>query len=281
MTIQIRPVETINAGREIEQLQTAIWGKGTPIVPDLLFLTAAHSKGCVLLAWDGDQAVGFCLSIVSFSGDHATDPTCRLRHHSYVVGVIPAYQGQGIGERLKWAQRDFVLAQGIEYITWTYDPLEINNGRLNIHRLGAVCAIYNRNVYGLRRDALNQGLPSDRFQVDWWLASERVLAHKDKTYSHPARSALQTDGAILINGPVSDLDFETLKTISQILVAVPTDFQQIKRTDLALARRWREHTRSIFESAFDSGFRVVDLLREETLSYYLLENSFGLIVESG
>lgn len=85
-----------------------------------------------------------------------------------MAAVLPAYQGLGIGERLKWAQRDAVLAQGIDLITWTYDPLESANAYLNLRKLGAVCNTYLRNVYGNLTDTLNNGLATDRFQVDWW-----------------------------------------------------------------------------------------------------------------
>ncbi len=75
---------------------------------------------------------------------------------------------------LSWRSVRHVLAQGIDLITWTFDPLETRNATLNFHKLGAVCNTYFPNLYGDMRDGLNAGLPSDRFQVDWWIASERV-----------------------------------------------------------------------------------------------------------
>ena len=91
-----------------------------------------------------------------------------------MAGVHPAYRNRGLGYSLKLAQREHVLAQGIDLITWTFDPLETRNATLNFHKLGAVCNTYLPNLYGDMRDGLNAGLPSDRFQVDWWIASERV-----------------------------------------------------------------------------------------------------------
>ncbi|MFN2256821.1 MAG: hypothetical protein ACK2U6_21510, partial [Candidatus Promineifilaceae bacterium] len=60
-----------------------------------------------------------------------------------------------------------------------------------------------------------------------------------------------------------------------ILVEIPADFQEIKRKDMALAIRWRDHTRTLFEGLFDSGFIVTDFVRqldnkEQQRSYYLL-----------
>ncbi|HAJ38303.1 MAG TPA: hypothetical protein DCL15_21740, partial [Chloroflexi bacterium] len=92
-----------------------------------------------------------------------------------MAGVLPAWQGRGIGVRLKLAQRDAILAQGMtDWVTWTYDPLFRVNAVLNIHRLGAVCNTYQRDWYGVMKDGLNAGVPSDRCQVDWWLTSAHV-----------------------------------------------------------------------------------------------------------
>jgi hypothetical protein len=52
--------------------------------------------------------------------------------------------------------------------------LESKNARLNIAKLGAVCNTYIRDYYGTLRDDLNRGLATDRFQVDWWIASRRI-----------------------------------------------------------------------------------------------------------
>ena len=86
---------------------------------------------------------------------------------------------RGIGLQLKTAQREAVLAQGIELITWTYDPLESRNAYLNIQKLGAICKLYRRNEYGDMLDELNQGMPSDRFEVEWWINSRRVSQRVD------------------------------------------------------------------------------------------------------
>jgi predicted GNAT superfamily acetyltransferase len=45
-----------------------------------------------------------------------------------------------------------------------------------------------------------------------------------------------------------------------LLVEIPADFQAIKRKDFELARRWREHTRAIFEELFAAGFMVTDFV---------------------
>jgi predicted GNAT superfamily acetyltransferase len=62
---------------------------------------------------------------------------------------------------------------------------------------------------------------------------------------------------------------------ARLLVEIPADMQAIRRTDLGLGIAWRYHTRSIFEPAFEAGYRAVDLIfereRSSPRSFYLLE----------
>ena len=84
--------------------------------------------------------------------------------------MLPEYRRWGVGWRLKMAQRDAVLAQGLERITWTFDPLESANAHLNFAKLGVISDTYLPDFYGAMPEALNAGLPSDRLLVAWLLA---------------------------------------------------------------------------------------------------------------
>jgi predicted GNAT superfamily acetyltransferase len=60
-----------------------------------------------------------------------------------------------------------------------------------------------------------------------------------------------------------------------ILVEIPANFQAVKQKDFALAQRWREHTRHLFEELFLSGFMITDFVYHsgetgEQRSFYLL-----------
>jgi predicted GNAT superfamily acetyltransferase len=57
---------------------------------------------------------------------------------------------------------------------WTFDPLEIKNAFLNIHKLGAIVKSYTSNFYGVSSSRLQGGLPTDRLHAEWWMESERV-----------------------------------------------------------------------------------------------------------
>ncbi len=122
-------------------------------------------------AWAGERLAGF---VFGFLGFHEAETARRLKHCSHMLGVHPDFRSAGVGYALKTYQREHVLRQGLDLITWTYDPLLARNAQLNIAKLGAVCTTYLPNLYGAMRDGLNAGLPSDRFQVDWWIATPRV-----------------------------------------------------------------------------------------------------------
>ena len=57
---------------------------------------------------------------------------------------------------------------------WTFDPVEIKNAFLNIHKLGAIVRSYRVNFYGVSSSRLQGGLPTDRFVAEWYLDSPRV-----------------------------------------------------------------------------------------------------------
>jgi predicted GNAT superfamily acetyltransferase len=96
-----------------------------------------------------------------------------------MLAVRPEYRNRGIGVELKLAQRSEALARGIRKMEWTFDPLEIKNAFINIHRLGAVVSTYRVNFYGLSSSRLQGGLQTDRLMAEWYLDSPRVRGRAD------------------------------------------------------------------------------------------------------
>lgn len=287
MSIQIRPARTYGDCLAAEALQKAVWDlPDVDVVPGHLLITAVKNGGLLLLAFDraqaadldrvpgvgsgevrpasapGDQPVGFVFGFLGLT------PEGRTKHCSHMAGVLPAYRDRSIGYRLKLAQRDHVLAQGIELITWTFDPLEARNAALNFRKLGAVCNTYLVNLYGEMRDALNVGLPSDRFQVDWWIASRRVVEHLSDADPLPADIPLADLPAS--GGWPTPPESALQAGQARLWVPIPADFQALKAADSALALRWRLFTRRAFQEAFAAGYAVVDFVRRGALGYYLL-----------
>ncbi len=275
MTIQIRPIRTGEEYRTVEQLQREVWGMhDVEVVDHCLLLTAHKNGGLVLGAFDpeapgGERMIGFVFGLVGLK------PDGRPKHCSHMAGVLAAYQGQDVGYRLKLAQRDYVLAQGLDLITWTYDPLESRNAHFNFRKLGVTCRTYLRNLYGDMRDSLNAGLPTDRCQVDWHITGDHVAARLAGAGLPPTLMALQAAGVPLVNsfpaGPLPHPAETILPFVGEmLLVQIPLNFQSIKAGDLPLAQAWREHTRLILETAFNQGYTAIDFLVENGQGYYLL-----------
>jgi predicted GNAT superfamily acetyltransferase len=272
MPLTIRPLESIDDFHAAEDLQRLVWPAGDlEIVPLHVLITWAHNGGVVVGAFDEGRLVGAVFGFLGVEEGPADRPAMtRLKHCSHQLGVLPEYRDHGVGYLLKVAQRDIVFAQGVRLITWTYDPLESRNARLNIARLGAICHTYRRNVYGTMTDALNAGLASDRFQVDWWITSARVRTRLSGQRAPLVLDSFLSANADLLNpshvAPDDGLPRPTPNPRAPsgtfALIEIPSDFQALKAHDLILARAWRQHTRDLFEQAFAAGYMVADFFSE-------------------
>jgi predicted GNAT superfamily acetyltransferase len=263
----------------VEALQRLVWpGDETEIVPLHMLLAAVHNGGLLIDAFAEEQLVGF---VFGFPGFYDTPDGPRLKHCSHMLGIHPALRDQGLGFRLKRAQWQMVRRQGIDRITWTYDPLQSRNAYLNIARLGAVCSTYLQNFYSEMRDGLNVGLPSDRFEVDWWLNTPRVNRRLSK---RPRRPLVLHDfaqaGATILTPIISPLsprpDQQKIEKDNLLLLEIPPDFQALKAADPSLALEWRLQTRALFEDLFAKGYLVTDFLHEPgdpPRSFYVLSYS--------
>lgn len=289
-----KPAEILAA----EELQRVVWpGSETDVVPMHVLVTIAHNGGIVIGAYPKDRfspgeaqetsdifppLVGF---VFGFPGLYFTPDGPRPKHCSHQLAVLPEYRTLGLGYLLKRAQWQMVRHQGLDLITWTYDPLLSRNAFLNIARLGAVCNTYLREAYGSMQDELNIGLPSDRFQVDWWVNTRRVNTH----LSNQPRITLDLDhylaaGAKVINPSIyeknrwprpSEANFSDVSVEENriLLVEIPADFQSLRSADQSIALEWRMSTRAIFENLFARGYLVSDFVHlrgASPRSYYVL-----------
>lgn len=269
MSITIRPINTLPEYHAVEDLQREIWGAAdVEIMPHDLMLTAHKNGGLVLGAFsdeeDSERLVGFVFGFVGLQ------PDGRVKHCSHVAGVAAGYRDRNVGYRLKTAQRRFVLAQGIDLITWTFDPLESRNARFNFHKLGVTCSTFYPNLYGDMRDDLNAGLPSDRFQVDWRIASRRVERYLRGEVPDPRPAELLSAGVPLIDPSRIDKASQIPES-ERMLVEIPANFQRVKTEDRELAARWRMGARTCFETVFARGLAATDLLVEQGRSFYIVE----------
>ncbi|MFN8454595.1 MAG: hypothetical protein U0401_07975 [Anaerolineae bacterium] len=268
MTITIRTVETIEDCQLIEQLEMAIWGKDSIEISSHLLRVIALEGGVVLLALDEGQAVGFSFAFPALTVEN------HVKLISHQTGVLPRYQSSGLGYQLKLYQRQEALARNFNLITWTFDPLQSRNARLNLGKLGAVCNTYKRHFYGDMTDALNRGLPSDRFRVDWWIASEHVAWRLAGDAAEPSDCPLLNPDAELQNGFLTPPATFYLPNAPLCLLQVPLDLPSLKAHLPELALHWRLHTREVFEACFSRGYTAVNFLRGADRNYYVLQKDW-------
>lgn len=273
--IQIRDLRTLDDCRAVVALQQAVWGADGETVPASVLLVSAKRGGLLIGAFTDNALVAFVWSLPGWRD-------AIQAHWSHMLGVLPAFRAQRLGERLKVAQRERGLAQGAELIEWTFDPLQAVNAHLNLHVLGAVGATYAADIYGQLGGPLHRGTPTDRLIVEWWIREplvERRLSARQESSS--ARS--QARGAPVLQAPAAIrtaaagewlgvAGTDATLTDQRILVPIPPRFLEMQQdaTDLALA--WRLALRDVMTSAFDRGYRAVDfhLNREEGGGRYLL-----------
>lgn len=292
--VTIRALKTIEECHEVEVLQRRAWIDidAIDVTPAHMLLTLAKNGGVVLGAFatiDGrEQMIGFVFGFLGTREGHygpEAPAAVKLKHCSHQLAVLPEWQSQNVGYQLKVAQRESVRGQGLRLITWTYDPLESRNATLNITKLGAVCNTYLENLYGEMRDGLNRGLASDRFQVDWWIASNRVETRLSSNRPPLTRDLYEQVGTRVLNEalfnpsglPVPPDQILPLDA-ERGLVEFPALFQDVKRIDPALALAWRVQTREIFRKAFATGYSVTDMLYERGAAprtFYVLTRTEG------
>ena len=183
ISIEIRPANGWEDCLQCEALEKTIWWTpdGSDAVPASLLITVQKNGGLLLGAYEGSKMVGFVFGFVGVEGEGEAH---HFKHCSHMLGVLPEYRGLGLGLELKKKQRDYLITQDLDLATWTYDPLQSVNAILNISRLGGVVRRYLRDAYGEMRDALNVGVASDRFEVEWWLKSRRVRDKLQRTKNH-------------------------------------------------------------------------------------------------
>lgn len=152
------------------------------------FVVTKNAGGFVLGAFSGSELVGFVLSVPAFlRGERA--------YYSHMTAVRQDFQSFGIGAKLKWAQRERSLSDGVKFVKWTFEPGKARNAFFNLEKLGAVVTEYQRNFYGtdylVSADSGKKiGLDSDRLFAEWHLESDKVSAlaeGQDRREPHEAR----------------------------------------------------------------------------------------------
>lgn len=252
--LQIRPLKTIEELKTVEELQLEVWGcSEREVLPSLALIPLLDIGGVLIGAFDGQKLVGF---VVGFPGLQAGAPLL----HSDMLAVKAEYRSSGLGYKLKLAQREAALHQGLERITWTFDPLQSTNAHLNFRKLGVTANRYKIDYYGETSSVLHR-TGTDRLWVTWSLRSERVRQRINASgvdspapAELPALLRLSTD----CEPEVSELAL----TEPSLTIAIPKDINTIINTNEELAKRWRAATRAAFTAALAADYLVTDFFRK-------------------
>jgi predicted GNAT superfamily acetyltransferase len=239
-------------------LQRLTWGYADiEVTPQKSFMLAQELGGQVIGAFAPDgRLAGFAMSMAAFApaldpatGQPAPGAAPQPYLHSHMLAVLPEYRDQGLGARLKLAQREDALDRGILRMTWTFDPLAAKNAHLNIHRLGAIARRYSPDFYGVSSSRLQAGLPTDRLHAEWWLASARVRAR-----------ARAMSGAIS-GAPLANVG-DPFAVCRTILLPRQVDEWKQEAAGFVLVEKLQRINREIFLKAFAQALVVTDFSRD-------------------
>ena len=226
-------------------LQREVFGlPDLEISPRRHLIVSTQAGGWVLGAFADARLVGFVLHLPAVRQN-------EIFGYSHMMAVAADYQNQGVGARLKWAQRARALAEGREFIKWTFEPARARNAHFNLNRLGVVVRDYAVNFYGTdyatnpsERAAGALGMDSDRLFASWELRSPRVEALADRQ-----------------EFSVGDAD---------AVIEIPNDFASLLKSDPAAAKAEALRIREEFLEAFRAGLVCRAFARDEQRPQYLL-----------
>ncbi len=215
----------------------------------------------------------------------------NLRFYSQYTAVKEEFRNYGLGVAIKEFQKEKVLnLLGISSITCTYDPLTGINAWRNIHHFGMEVEEYRVSTYGEYGGLLNRlDIPSDRFFMSWDLRAEKTPGIPRPLSPPPAEQCVLAVEEKPVQGRNGSVALEVItsadldKNKETLFVRIPLDFyRMLRETDVEdravreIPLRWRLETRSIFQSAFKRGYRIMDFFQTDDKppkNYYVLRRS--------
>ncbi len=245
--IEIRECLAIEELAQCVELQREVFAlPEIEISPVRHLVVTKHAGGFTLGAFAAEKLVGFVLSVPAFFGNERF-------FYSHMMAVKADFQSYGIGARLKWAQRETALMKDVNFIKWTFQPVQARNAYLNLEKLGAIVRHYEPNFYGtdystLPDGATKIGLDSDRLFAEWHLESEKVKQ--------------------LAKGEDFVETMEFAETIE-----IPTDWNSLIKSNVREAINEQTRIKKEFQAAFDKNLICRGFERSETKPRYLLSQN--------
>jgi predicted GNAT superfamily acetyltransferase len=239
--IEIREVESFDEMDRCLELQRDVFSfPDLEVSPRRHLVVTKQSGGFTLGAYDGDLIVGLALTVPAFLG-------YKRAFYSHMAAVKAEYQSHGIGAKLKWAQRERALAEGVKLIKWTFQPVQARNAFFNLEKLGAVIKEYVPNFYGtgFSNSGAKAEIESDRVYAEWELESEKVNSFARGEQFIENRKIVKT-------------------------IEVMTDWNRLIENDLNAAIKEQNRIRTEFQNAFSEGLICAGFDRSGEKPKYLL-----------
>ena len=241
--INIREVSSIQEYDACIRLQREVFGlPDLEISPRRHLIVSHRAGGWTLGAFVDDKLIGFVHHLAAVKGDY-------IFGYSHMMAVAAEYQNKGVGAQLKWAQRARALAEGRDFIKWTFEPMRARNAHFNLNRLGVVVREYAANFYGTdystnpaEKESVS-GLDSDRLFASWDLNDQRVESFSQRR-----------------DFPLGD---------PERAIEIPGDFAALLKNDPDAAKREVLRVREEFVQTLSEGFVCRAFDRESSRPRYL------------
>ena len=286
--LEVRPLESQTELAACVVLQKRIWGHDyEDVVPASVLKVSQNVGGVAMGAFlNGEGPLGFVYGLTGVRKGHLT-------HWSHMLGVLKEHRGKGIGQRLKQAQREWLVARGVREMRWTFDPLVSGNAHFNLNCLGVRIHKYVPEMYGDTGSALHS-FGTDRFIVHWDLApgeGTAVPGRDREIYADRRTGAGGSDGSPAAggdgevhvegrtgpgesDGPPADGGWDDAPVLARdastngtadlsgdgrpraLRIEIPRSIVAVNRADPARALAWREATRKAFLESWRAGYRV-------------------------
>jgi predicted GNAT superfamily acetyltransferase len=219
------------------------------ISPRRHLIVSRQAGGWTLGAFAGDRLVGFVHHLAAVRNRD------EIFGYSHMMAVDPDFQNQGVGAKLKWRQRERAMAEGRDFIKWTWDPMQARNAHFNLNRLGVTVSDYATNFYGTDYPDSSvpdaPGIDSDRLFAEWQLRSPRVVA--------------------LASGAAGK-DVDTKRAVT---IGIPSNWNKLCAENPGEARKQQLRVRGEFQEAFAAGLICAGFDRtQEEPSYLLYEREY-------
>lgn len=262
--ITYRELTSTDDLQKVVEMEMVVWDM-EPImaVPHNFLMALIHAGGVVTGVEEAGELLGFGLAFPARFGS-------EWGLWSHMAGVLPPHQRRGLGVGIKFAQREWALANGYQTIGWTYDPLQRGNANFNLRLLGAFSNLYHVNFYGVMLDSINAGMPSDRLEITWKLNDPRVVAAAHGETLPQVVTEFPKENFLLYTDSgepcLGDLDAPLPHFIE-----IPYHLAALKRDNIEKAKRWQMMLRQAMQASLSKGGAVTDFVTTETRCWYVMK----------